>query len=255
MFIRNERSIKEFIKLYPIVSTIVIINLVLWLIINFLRLPIGMEIRNFGIGYNLLVAMGEYWRLATPIFLHGDTAHVLFNSFALVIFGPALEQMVGKTRFILAYLVTGIIGNIATYLFEPLQYFHLGASGAIYGLFGIYIFMVLFRKHLLDYGSSQMVVTIFIVGVLMSFVGGNINIIAHLGGFAGGFMIAPVVLRSIRPFSPWRSYQHHYPENDGDVSFDPNRWNKKRIIPASIRKNWLWIIIGLLAIIGLFSRF
>lgn len=255
MFIRNERSIKEFIKLYPVVSTLVIIHLALWLIIDFFKLGIGWEIYTFGVGYNLLVALGEYWRLVTPIFLHGDLTHALFNSFALVIFGPALERMIGKVRFILFYLGAGIAGNIATFFLEPLQYVHLGASGAVYGLFGAYIFMVFFRKHLIDYGSSQMVTTIVIIGVLMSFIGTRINIIAHLGGFAGGFILAPLVLKGIRPFSPWQAYQRSYPDNDGEIQFNPNRWNKKRRIPNTIRKNWLWIVIGIFALLGLLSRF
>src|SRR4051812_21792510 len=111
MFIRNERSIKEFMQSYPVVSTIIIINLVLWLFINFLQLPIGLMIHDWAIGYNLFVAAGEYWRLVTPIFLHGDLMHVLFNSFSLVLFGPALEQMLGKLKFTFAYLGVGIIGN------------------------------------------------------------------------------------------------------------------------------------------------
>ncbi len=256
MFIRNERSIKEFMKLYPIVSTLIIIHLVLWVIIDFLQLSIGMDIYYFGVGNNFSVSLGEYWRLVTPIFLHGDLTHVLFNSFALVLFGPALEQMLGKGKFIFAYLGAGIIGNIGTYFLEPLEYTHLGASGAIYGLFGIYIFMVLFRKHLIDQNSSQMVMTIFIIGVLMSFVGGNINIVAHLTGFAGGFILAPLVLHRVEPYNPWQAaYKRSYSDNHGEIQFDPNRWNKKRIFPKKLKDNWLLIIIGILALIGLFSRF
>lgn len=240
-------------KLYPIVSTLVIIHFVLWFI-DFLKLPIAMDIYLFGVGSNFHVALGEYWRLVTPIFLHLDLTHALFNSFSLVIFGPALEQMLGKVRFLIAYFGAGIIGNIATYIFEPLQYTHLGASGAIYGILGMYIFMVVFRKHLIDYGSRQIVTTILIFGVLMSLVGRNINIVAHFGGFAGGFILAPLVLRNIRPFSPWQMYSRSYPD-DETVSFDPNRWKKRRRIPEGIRKNWIFIIIGILALIGLFSRF
>ncbi|WYV02374.1 rhomboid family intramembrane serine protease [Oceanobacillus sp. FSL H7-0719] len=252
---RNERSIKEFMKLYPVVSTLVIIHLALWVIIDLLQLSIGQEIYVFGVGYNLLVSLGEYWRLVTPIFLHGDLMHALFNSFALVLFGPALEQMLGKGKFIFAYLGAGIIGNIGTFFLEPLDYTHLGASGAVYGLFGIYIFMVLFRKNLIDQNSSQMIMTIFIIGVLMSFVGSSINIVAHLAGFAGGFILAPIVLQNVRVYNPWQAYRRSYPDNHGEIQFDPNRWNKKRIIPKKLKDNWLWILIGVLALIGLFSRF
>src|SRR5699024_10326244 len=141
---------KEFMRFYPVVSTIIIINIVLWIIIDLLHLQIGQLIYTWGIGHNISVSHGQYWRLITTIFLHANLAHVLFNSFALVLFAPALEQMLGKFRFIFFYLLTGIIGNIGTFIIDPLSIVpHLGASGAIYGLFGVYIFMVFFRKHLI----------------------------------------------------------------------------------------------------------
>src|SRR5699024_6403593 len=142
MFVRHERSIKEFMRFYPVVSVIIIINLLLWVIIDLLHLDIGRSIYLWGIGHNIAVMYGEYWRLITPIFLHGDLSHVIFNSFALVLFAPALEQMLGKFKFTLFYFLTGIVGNVGTFIMNPFsQTPHLGASGAIYGLFGIYMFM------------------------------------------------------------------------------------------------------------------
>src|SRR5690625_3412327 len=107
VFIRNERSVKEFIQFYPIVATLVIIHLVLFVLMDFLGLPIGQKIYAWGAGFNPAVTHGEYWRLVTPIFLHAGLMHTLFNSFSLVLFGPALEQMLGKFKFILAYFGTG----------------------------------------------------------------------------------------------------------------------------------------------------
>ncbi|WP_249872716.1 rhomboid family intramembrane serine protease [Oceanobacillus saliphilus] len=253
MFIRNERSIKEFMQLYPIVSALVIINLFLWLIRNLLGLPIGWDIYHWGIGSNFLIAMGEYWRLVTPIFLHADLIHVLFNSFSLVLFGPALEHMLGKFKFIFAYLGAGIIANIATYFLGPINYLHLGASGAVFGLFGIYAFMVSFRKNMIDQGSSQIVMIILFISLAMTFLRSGINVYAHIFGFIGGFIIAPLVLANVRPYSPWRNRRRY--EDDGSIQFDPNRWNKKRRFPKAIRKNIFWIILGVLVIFGLLSRF
>lgn len=202
MFIRTERSIKEFIKLYPIVSLLTIINLGLWLIINFLKLPFGLKLYDLGIGHNLSVLLlDQYWRLFTPIFLHADLSHVIFNTFALILFGPALERMLGSFKFILVYLLTGIIGNLGTFLIDMHSHIpHLGASGAIYGLFGIYIYMVFFRKDLIGQADSQLIKTIFVLGIVVSIIMPNVNIAAHLFGFLGGFIIGPLFLRKIKYF-------------------------------------------------------
>ncbi|SHG32142.1 rhomboid family intramembrane serine protease [Ornithinibacillus halophilus] len=246
MFIRTEKSIKEFMHYYPIVSGLIIIHLALWLLDFFLPVNI------WGGGNTYLVSEGQYWRLVTPIFLHVDLMHALFNSFALVLFGPALEQMLGKGKFLFAYLGAGIIGNLGTQLIEGSTWYgHVGASGAIYGLFGIYVFMVVFRKDLIDQANAQIVVTIFIIGLIMTFLTDRINQSGHVFGFIGGFALAPIVLSKARAFSHWRNRRR---VDDDQISFDPNRWNKRRV-PKNFKKNILWIVLGGLVLIGLLARF
>ncbi|WP_099156477.1 rhomboid family intramembrane serine protease [Virgibacillus ndiopensis] len=253
MFIRTEKSIKDFIRFYPIVSTLVIIHLVLWFLINFLQLPIGLQFFQWGAGYNLGIHNGEYWRLVTPIILHGDFMHALFNSFSLVLFGPALEQMLGKAKFLIAYFAAGIVGNLATYLIEPTAFYsHIGASGAIFGLFGIYVYMVLFRKDLIDQANAQIVLVISIIGLIMTFLRPGINIYAHIFGFIGGFALARLLLSRVKPFSPWRNQPNR---RDGStVQFNPNRWKKRRILPRGLGKTIIWIVLGILVLLGLMSR-
>ncbi|HLS66940.1 MAG TPA: rhomboid family intramembrane serine protease [Pseudogracilibacillus sp.] len=201
MFIRTERSVKEFLHLYPFVSTFIIINLIIWILISVFQTSIGFYIYNFGVGNNLLVHIGEYWRLVTPIFLHAGFGHMLFNSFALVLFGPALERMTGSMTFVVAYMATGIAGNIGTYIIEPQSFYtHVGASGAIYGLFGIYLYMTFFRKDLIDPMNAQIIRTIFIIGLVLTFIRPNINIAAHIFGFIGGFALGPIILKRAVPF-------------------------------------------------------
>ncbi|SFB38817.1 Membrane associated serine protease, rhomboid family [Lentibacillus halodurans] len=250
MFIRNERSIKEFMQLYPVVAWLIIIQLALWLLTGFLQTPLGTLIENWGMGINFYISQGEYWRLLTAIFLHADLMHVLFNSFALVLFGPALEQMLGKLKFLTVFLGGGLAGNIATFLLGPSIYAHVGASGAIYGLFGIYVFMVAFRKHLIDQSSSQIITVILVIGLLMTFIRPGINIYSHVFGFIGGFAIAPLVLNNVRPYMPWVRRQY---VDDGSIQFDPDRWHKKQR-NKRIFKNGLWIFLGILVVLGLFSR-
>ncbi|MEN1970553.1 rhomboid family intramembrane serine protease [Lentibacillus sp. N15] len=251
MFIRTEKSLKDFMQFYPVVSTLIIIHLVLWVIIDLLHLPFGIRLFQWGAGNNLFIQNGEYWRLFTSIFLHSGFAHTVFNSFALVLFGPALEQMLGKGKFMFAYFAAGIIGNLATYLINPGAFYsYVGASGAIFGLFGIYVYMVVLRKDLIDRTNAQVVMVIFVIGLIMTFLQPNINIYAHIFGFIGGFAVARLVLNRAVPFSVPQPRSR-----PGRTQFNPNRWNQRRRMPSGVGKNIFWIILVILVLLGLFSRF
>ncbi|ARK28607.1 rhomboid family intramembrane serine protease [Halalkalibacter krulwichiae] len=246
MFIRNE-SFYSFRRSYPIVTILVAIHLILFIWMNFL--PGGRYILTMGIGNNLAVAYGEYWRIVTPIFMHISIGHVIFNSFSLVIFGPALEKMLGKAKFLIVYLITGVIANIATFYLGSPYMQHLGASGAIFGLFGLYLYIVIYRKDLIDSANSQLVMTILIIGLVMTFVNSNINVLAHLFGLIAGAALAPIILTGVKPF-------HTRPVfiDDGEPAFDPNRWQKKRRTSQRLKKA-LWISFAVLVIIGILARF
>src|SRR4051812_46167295 len=81
------------------------------------------------------VATGEWYRLVTAAFLHGSVLHLLFNMYALWLFGPSLEAAFGRLRFTALYLVSAVGGCAASYAFSPLGTRSVGASGAVFGLF------------------------------------------------------------------------------------------------------------------------
>lgn len=241
MFLRTE-SFQQFIRLYPIVTLLVGVHFILWLWIN-LALPGGIYLFENMVGYNMFVEHGEWWRLLTPIFLHVSFGHVLFNSFSLVLFGPALEKLLGRFKFIIAYVGAGFLANVATFYLEPSNFQHLGASGAIYGLFGIYLYMVVFRKELIDAANAQLIMTILVVGIVMTFLGGNINIVGHLFGFIGGALLAPLVLPKRRG-----NYTYTYNPSRPTINF-------KNLLPRRFDRNSIvWVILIILIIIGIFSR-
>ncbi|UOQ44354.1 rhomboid family intramembrane serine protease [Halobacillus salinarum] len=253
MFVRTE-SFKEFIRFYPIVSALVIIHFVLWLLISVLHFGFAVQLYQQGLGVNLLISQGEYWRLITPVFLHAGFAHALFNSFSLVLFGPALEQMLGKTKFILLYLFAGFAGNLGTYIASPESYTaHLGASGAIFGLFGVYIFMVFFRKHLIDQANAQIITVIFILGAVMTFLQANINVLGHIFGFLGGLAAAPIVLRNVQGFS--LSQIRSRSSSPGGFSFNPNRHSRRNRSLKTAGRYLFWGLIIFLVAIYVFSNF
>ncbi|HJV16284.1 MAG TPA: rhomboid family intramembrane serine protease [Bacillales bacterium] len=241
MFTRTE-SFREFLRFYPIVSWIIAIHIILYLFTVLPFFPNYWFMETFA-GVNLYIMQGEYWRLITPTFMHSGFAHMLFNSFSLVLFGPALERMLGKGRFLLVYLVSGLLANLATLLFEPLTYTHVGSSGAIFGLFGYYIAIILFRKKWLSGENKQIILTISVISLVMTFLQPNINITAHLFGLLGGFLIGAV------PYF-----------NKGNLSEsmrDMANWagrNKQSISKYSPWKVIVWGLIILFTIIGFWTK-
>ncbi|MEH7482473.1 rhomboid family intramembrane serine protease [Neobacillus drentensis] len=190
MFTRTE-SFRDFIRLYPIVSIIITIHVGLYLLTSITIFPNSWFFENLS-GVNLYIKEGEYWRLITPTFIHSGFPHMLFNSFSLVLFGPALERMLGSGRFLFVYLLSGFIANVATLLLQPLTYTHVGSSGAIFGLFGYYLAIIMFRKHMLSKQNSQIILTLCVVSLIMTFLQPNINITAHLFGLLGGFLMGAI---------------------------------------------------------------
>lgn len=254
MFIRHEKSIKEFAQRYPAVFSLIVIYLVLWLL-DFLNLPIGRRIYEWGIGQNAAVYYGEYWRLLTATFLHAGFSHFLFNSFSLVLFGPALEQMIGKAKFLFIYLGAGFLGNLGSFLMDPTaSFYHVGASGAIYGLFGVYIYIVMFRKQLIDPVSAQMIIAFSIFGLIMTFLQPGIHIQAHVFGAIGGYALAPIVLKRVRPIYRRRTVFRNADDDVVEIQFDSeDGWNNRPRRQKS--GNILWFILIGLAVLGLLAWF
>ncbi len=155
-------------------------------------------ILNLGWKRNDLIVQGEYWRLLTAMFLHGNLLHILFNGYALYILGPQTERIYGTLRFLAIYFLAGLSGSIASYALSSNP--SVGASGAIFGLVGgLGAFFYLGRTILGDAGRSQLqgMITIVIINLIIGFSagGGIIDNYAHIGGLIGGmlagWMLAP----------------------------------------------------------------
>ena len=241
MFTRTE-SFREFIRFYPMVSIIVAIHLVLYLLTILPIFPNYWFFETFS-GVNLYIMEGEVWRLITPIFMHSGFSHMLFNSFSLVLFGPALERMLGSSKFLFVYLLSGLIANVATLLLEPLSYTHVGSSGAIFGLFGYYIAIIMFQKHMLSKQNSQIILTLCVVSLIMTFLQPNINIIAHLFGLLGGFLLGAIPYYNKKDFSE-------------SIKSTANWASSKRKSAArqSPVKVLIWAAIIIIAIVGFLAQ-
>lgn len=133
------------------------------------------------------VAVGDWYRLISSAFLHEPPgggigiAHIIFNMWALIVVGPALERMLGRLRFSVVYLISALGGSVLYYYFADPRTEALGASGAIFGLFGAWF--VLARRLRLD---SRMVVGLIGINLLITFLVPGIAWQAHVGGLIAG---------------------------------------------------------------------
>ena len=138
----------------------------------------------------------EYYRMLTSAFLHDPSflLHIGFNMYALLAFGSQVERLLGGARYLVLYLVSAFGASVATLLLLSPYRGSLGASGAVFGLFGAYFVMA--RKLRAD--TSQILMLIGINVVIGLAAGGYINNYAHLGGLATGGAVAFAYTRAPR---------------------------------------------------------
>jgi membrane associated rhomboid family serine protease len=139
------------------------------------------SIFEHGALYGPLVANGDWWRLISAAFLHYGPIHLGMNMLALWWFGQPLEHALGRGRFLLLYVVSGLAGSAGALLVTPLA-LTVGASGAIFGILGAAL--VLERQGSMVFGGQAM--TLIVINLVFTFAVGNISIGGHIGGLAGG---------------------------------------------------------------------
>jgi membrane associated rhomboid family serine protease len=132
---------------------------------------------------------GAWWQLVTSVFTHVEIWHVAMNMFALFIFGPALEAIIGRSRFLAVYLVSGLASSVLVMFLSSQYGSTVGASGALFGLLGALLVMA--RKARLN---SQWLMQNLAIGVVITVVGWRmISWQGHLGGFLGGVVAAALI--------------------------------------------------------------
>ncbi|QYA95452.1 rhomboid family intramembrane serine protease [Streptomyces anulatus] len=131
------------------------------------------------------VAEGQWYRLVTSMFLHQEVVHIGFNMLGLWWLGGQLEAALGRSRYLALYLLSGLAGSALTYLIAAPNQGSLGASGAVYGLFGATA--VLMRRMNYD---MRPVLVLLAINMVFTFTWGGIAWEAHVGGLIAGVVIA-----------------------------------------------------------------
>lgn len=143
---------------------------------------------SMGAMYPPLIADGQYWRLITPIFLHASVFHLLLNSYALYLFGTAVESSLGRARFAALYLVTGFVGAASSFAVGPPGRVSVGASGAIFGLLGAFLAYNLRRRdRSMARGNVRLALILVGLNVVFGLTVPGIDNAAHIGGLGAGF--------------------------------------------------------------------
>lgn len=183
-----------------ITYSLIIINIIIWIL---------MELAGGTTNTEVLVKYGaidsfsffikhEYYRLITSMFIHIGIFHLLYNIFAIYIFGSRLEKHMKTWSFILLYVLSGFSGGMLSIVVDYINnrvIISAGASGAIYGIIGaILIYSIIYRKEIGGLTSSTLFI-MFIIGIAFGSMNPQISNLAHLGGFIGGAIVAYIITK------------------------------------------------------------
>ena len=162
-----------------------------------------------GAVYGPLVAEGEWYRLITAAFLHLGTLHLAFNMYALYLFGPIVEQLYGRVEYAVLYVLCALGGSVLTILLTP-QSAAAGASGAIFGLFGLAF--IVSRRHHAALGREARYLfgqagSVLVLNLVITFLVPGISWTGHVGGLVTGavigFLLPPTGVATLA--SMWRT--------------------------------------------------
>ncbi|MCR8659130.1 rhomboid family intramembrane serine protease [Paenibacillus endoradicis] len=198
IFLRYE-SFRGYLKSFPVTSAIVALCTLYFLFIFVMG-----DLTNM-YGYGVFYAhptdnpfgLDEPWRYVTSIFMHANLMHLIQNMMMLIIMAPPLERIMKSGRYLIFYLLCGIGGNFISACVNNLAgnvgiegiHMAVGASGAIYGVLGAYLFLVVFRKKWLDPSSIRTIYWIVGSGIVFSLLYSNIDFWGHVGGLITGFVL------------------------------------------------------------------
>lgn len=175
--------------------TILAINVIVFFLMEFIgdRQSAGALLRWGAVYPPLCVEQGEYWRLLTQIFLHGDMEHLVNNMLLLALLGDNLERALGHWKYLCLYLISGVgasMVSLAVQVFSATNYITLGASGAVFGILGALLYLLLINKGRLEGLRLRRFLVMVGLSLYSGFTSTGIDNAAHVGGLVIGFGVA-----------------------------------------------------------------
>lgn len=189
-------------KDFFVTPVLIDLNIVIFILMAFSGVgifePTVESLINWGANFRPATLDGQIWRLISNCFIHIGILHLLMNMYALLYIGTLLEPILGKTRFISAYLLTGIVASLASLWWHDLTV-SAGASGAIFGMYGV--FLALLTTNLIEKSARKALLTsigIFVGYNLLNGLKDGIDNAAHIGGLLSGCIIGYVFIFSLK---------------------------------------------------------
>lgn len=183
----------------PIVTGIILfINIAVFIILEILGDTEDTQFMlNHGAMYTpYIINDGEWYRLITCIFMHFGFPHLIYNMLMLVSIGNEVEETVGRLRFFIIYIGSGLIGNIATMFADIVNeewVVSAGASGAIMGIVGALLLLAIVHRQKAGIRTIKGILFFIVISVLDGMASEGVDNSAHIGGLISGFVIAALV--------------------------------------------------------------
>lgn len=181
-------------KEWPLVSvSLVFINVILFILCTFM----GPVLYNRGeLGLWGVLVQKEYGRIIWSLFLHADTEHLFNNMLILFFMGAMIEKEIGHLRYALCFFLSGIGGNVVSLWSKMVQHSlisSIGASGAVFGLDGVLLALVLFSGRRMEYVTPARVALMIGYSLYSGFTGQNIDNAGHVGGLLTGLVLGLLI--------------------------------------------------------------
>ena len=176
----------------PVISIILVVINVAVLAAGYLLGQQDAWIQSGGI-YAPAILNGEGYRLFVSMFLHSGIMHLCNNLIALILFGQHLEKLLGHVRFLLIYLLGGLLGSVFEtmwYTATGAQTLAIGASGAIFALMGAMVYLGLFRRKIISGIRMPNLIIAIVVSLLPGLYEPGVSFTGHLFGLVGGFIVS-----------------------------------------------------------------
>lgn len=197
----EKTHIKQLWREKAVINTlIIIINVIVFLVLDIMGSTENAEFMlNHGAMFSpYIIENKEYYRIFTSMFMHFGINHIINNMLILFFMGGILERSYGKIRYLIIYILGGVSGNIASIYFSYASqdmYVSAGASGAVFAVIGAVFYITIINYGKIEDMSAKKMAFMIALSMYLGFTGSGVDNYAHVGGLAGGLVLAILLCR------------------------------------------------------------